>query len=48
MFHELHRKKAISDVQCTEKKRSQMCNARKKSDLTCAKDLKKNNSCGLI
>ena len=35
----MHGKKAISRVQkCTEKMRSHVCkNARKKSDLTCAK-----------
>ena len=28
--------KIIPEIKCTEKKRSQMCNARKKSDLRCA------------
>ena len=28
--------KIIPEVKCTEKKRSQVCNARKKSDLRCA------------
>ena len=38
-FYVLHGKKAISDVQCTEKKRSHVCkNAPKKSDLACAKN----------
>ena len=32
--------KIIPEVKCTEKKRSQVCNARKKSDLTCALDKK--------
>ena len=29
--------KIIPEVKCTEKKRSQVCNARKKSDLRCAR-----------
>ena len=33
--------KIIPEVKCTEKKRSQVCNARKKSDLRCAMHEKK-------
>ena len=33
--------KIIPEIKCTEKKRSQMCNAQKKSDLKCAMHGKK-------